>query len=172
MLPLALTGLALGVAACSGGSPTPKAQAQSLISQGLTAESSGQIGPAVNDFNAAATQNPTSPIAYYDLGVAYQLKLNQPAKAASEYNKALLADPTYKPALYNLAILDSKSDPQNAISLYNKLLKLNPNDPNVNFNLGLLLIAQNQTTLGQAAIQKAIFLQPDLESRLPAGVTP
>jgi tetratricopeptide (TPR) repeat protein len=172
LVPLILVGLTLAVAACGGGSPAPSSQATTLISQGLTAESQGQIGPAINDFNAAAAKNPTNAIPYYDLGVAYQLRLNEPAKAVTEYNKAILADSTYKPALYNLAILETKGDPQDAINLYGQLLKLNPNDPTVNFNLGLLLLSQNLTTQGHADIQKAIFLKPALKSRLPAGVSP
>ncbi len=103
--------------------------------------------------------------------MAYQQRLNEPAQAASAYNKAILADSSYKPALYNLAILDTKANPLQAINLYNQLLKLNPNDPTVNFNLGLLLLSENQTAQGQAALQKAILLNPALKNRLPAGVT-
>jgi tetratricopeptide (TPR) repeat protein len=143
-----------------------------LISQGLAAERSGQTSQAVQDFKAAAAKNPTSPIAYYDLGVIYQQTLNQPSKASSAFNKALLADSIYKPALYDLAILDTPSNPIEAINLYNQILKLNPNDANVNFNNGLLLIAANQPTQGHADLKKAIALNPALASRLPAGVTP
>jgi Tfp pilus assembly protein PilF len=160
-------------AACSSGTPpSSSSSANSLISQGLTAQRSGQTNQAVQDFTSAATKNPTSPIAYYDLGVIYQQTLNQPTKAAAQFNKALLADPTYKPAMYDLAILDTASNPIEAINLYNQILKLNPNDANVNFNDGLLLIAANQPTQGHADLQKAIAINPALASRLPAGVTP
>jgi tetratricopeptide (TPR) repeat protein len=171
----ALLSLALVAAACSSGpsSNGASSQAGSSVSQGLSAESHGQLQQAMTDFNNAAAQDPTSPIAYYDLGVAYQEQLNNPSKAAQEYNKSLLADPTYKPALYNYAILETSSNPEMAINLYNQLLKINPNDPTVNFNLGLLLIAQNaSSTQGHALLQKAIFLKPSLKTHIPAGVTP
>ena len=46
----------------------------------------------------------------YDLGVIYQ-KLNNPTAAANYYTKALLVDSTYKPALYNLAIVETTRHP-------------------------------------------------------------
>jgi tetratricopeptide (TPR) repeat protein len=167
-----LLAVGLLIAACGSPSSSNTSSANSLISQGLAAQKGGQTNQAVQDFNAAATKNPTSPIAYYDLGVIYQQTLNQPAKAAAEFNKALLADPAYKPAMYDLAILDTPSNPIEAINLYNQILKLNPNDANVNFNDGLLLIAANQPTQGHADLQKAIAINPALASRVPAGITP
>jgi tetratricopeptide (TPR) repeat protein len=167
----AILAIALVAAACSS-SPSPSSSANSLISQGLSAESSGQTQQALKDFNAAVAKDPSTAIGYYDLGVLYQQQLNQPTLAATEYNKALLANPSYKPALFNLAILETSTDPTSAIATYNKLLALNPNDPNVNFNLGLLLIAQNQPLQGHTALKKAIALDPSLAKRVPKGITP
>ena len=172
-VPLALAAIALFAAACSSSpSSNPSSEADSLVSQGLTAESHGQVQQAVSDFNAAVVKNPSSAIPYYDLGVVYQEKLNEPSLAQTEYNKATLADSSYRPALFNLATLETSSNPQNAINLYNELLKLKPNDANVLFNLGLLLIAQNQSLTGQADLKKAISLDPSLASRVPKGITP
>jgi tetratricopeptide (TPR) repeat protein len=172
LLPAAFLAGGVFIAACSSGSPSNASSANALISKGLAAVRSGQTAQALQDFSAAAAKNPTSPIPYYDLGVIYQQTLNQPAKAASSFNKALLADPTYKPALYDLAILDTPNNPIEAINLYNQILRLNPNDANVNFNDGLLLIAANQSDQGHALLKKAISINPALASRLPAGVTP
>ena len=171
LLAPALLTVALLGAACSS-TPSASSSADSLVAQGLQAESDGQSQQAVNDFTAATTKDPSNAIAYYDLGVLYQQKLNEPSQAAAEYNKALLINPKYKPAMFNLAILDTSSDPQSAISLYNQLLALNPNDANVNFNLGLLLIAQNQSAQGHADLKKAVLINPSLVKRLPAGITP
>jgi tetratricopeptide (TPR) repeat protein len=175
LLVAALLSLAALAAACSSSpsSPSsPSGSASSLLNQGLTAENSGQLQQAVNDFTAADKANPVSPIGYYDLGVIYQEHLNNPTKAAENYNKALLANPKYKPALYNLAILNTKSNPQQAINLYNQLLAINPKDPTVNFNLGLLLDAQGQTSQGTADLNKALIYNPSLRNRIPAGITP
>jgi tetratricopeptide (TPR) repeat protein len=168
----ALLAVGLLAAGCGSGSPPSAASsADSLISQGLSAESHGQNQRALQDFSEAVAKNPSAPIAYYDLGVIYQQQLNKPNQAASEFNKALLADPNYKPALYDLAILETSANPLQAINLYQQLLKLNPNDPNVLFNLGLLLYAHNQVAQGKADLNKAISIDPSLKSRVPAGVS-
>jgi len=161
-------------AGCSKSSPstTPAKAADKLVEQGLNAESVGQSAQAVKDFEAATVQNPADTYAYYDLGVIYQTKLNEPTLATDAYQKALLANPKYQPAMFNLAIVQTPTDPQAAINTYNQLLMLNANDANVLFNLGLLLIAQNQPTPGHADLQKAIMLQPSLASRVPKGITP
>lgn len=169
----AFVAVALVAAACGSSSPpSPSASANALISQGRSAESHGESQQALKDFTEAAGKNPASAIAYYDLGVVYQQSLNDANQAANEYNKAILADPSYQPALFNLATLEASSNPQGAIGVYNQLLKLNPNDVNVLFNLGLLLIAQNQGTQGHADLKKAISLDPSLASRVPKGITP
>ena len=147
LLAPALGAIALVAVACSsGGDSGTSSSASGLISQGLSAESAGQTQQAVKDFTAAVAKDPTNAIAYYDLGVIYQQNLSNSAQAATEYNKALLANPSYKPALFNLAIVDTQSDPQAAVTLYNKLLAINPKDPNVLFNLGLLMISQNNSS--------------------------
>jgi tetratricopeptide (TPR) repeat protein len=173
-VPAGLLSITIIASACGGGSPSPAASANSDISQGLSAKAAGRSQQAIDDFKAAAAANPANPIPYYDLGVMYQQVEHNPAQATSEYNKALLADGNYKPALFNLAILDTPSNPAAAINLYNQLLKINPNDANVLFNLGLLLYSQGQTIQGQADVTKADFLDPALKSRVPAnsGITP
>ena len=172
LLAPALVAIALVAAACSSGSPSVSSSADALIAQGLSAESSGQTQEALTDFNAALKKNPASAIAYYDLRTIYQEHLSNPTQAIAEYNKALLADPTYIPAMYNLATAQSSSDPQAAIDEYNKIIALSPNDANALFNLGLLLIAQNQPLPGHSDLKKAIAMTPSLAQRVPAGITP
>jgi Flp pilus assembly protein TadD len=169
-----LLSISIIASACGRGTPSPTATDSADLSQGLSAKAAGHSQQAIDDFNAAAAANPTDPIPYYDLGVMYQQVENNQTQAANEYNKALLADATYKPALYNLAILDTTTNPPVAINLYDQLLRMNPNDANVLFNLGLLLHSHGQTALGQADVTKADLLNPALKSRIPAnsGITP
>ena len=166
--------VALIAAACSSGGTSKLFGKLPDIAQGLSAQSAGHTQQAIDDFNAAAKASPTNPIPYYDLGVIYQQYLKDPANAAAEYNKAILANSGYKAAIYNLAILDTPANPQAAISLYQELVKLNPNDSNVLFNLGLLLHANGQATEGQTDISKAVLINPALSKRIPAnsGITP
>jgi tetratricopeptide (TPR) repeat protein len=170
--PLAL--VALGATACSsnGGSGAAlSGTANQLVGAGLAAQQQGQVDQAKKDYQAALTKDPNNKYAYYDLGVIFQ-QAQDSTDATTNYRRALVIDPNFKPALFNMAVLETSSDPQGAIALYQQLLQLNPNDANVNFNLGLLLIAQGQSTQGHANLAKAIQIDPSLSSRLPAGTKP
>ena len=74
--------------------------------------------------------------------------------------------------MFNLAIIDTFTDPQGAMNLYNELTLKNPKNANAYFNLGLLLIAQNQPIPGHAELKKALSLNPALAKKLPAGIIP
>ena len=167
-----LVALSILAAGCSSGSSgSPGAQANALVAAGLRAQTHGDTQHALQDYLAASAKDPTNKFAYYDAGVIYQQR-NDASNASTAYHKALLADPHYRPALFNLAILLTPTEPAQAISVYGQLLTLNGNDPNVLFNLGLLLIQQNQPAQGHADLQKAIALQPSLRTRVPAGISP
>jgi len=169
MLP-ALGLLGFSATACNS-STNPTQQANQLINEGLKAQSNGHLDQAITDFKAAIVKNPANQYAYYDLGVIYE-RLNDTTNAINYYQKALLADPTYLPAMFNLAIVETPGDPTQAINLYSQILKVKPNDPNTLFNLGLLLIAQGQAAQGHADLKQAIALDPALASRAPKGITP
>jgi Flp pilus assembly protein TadD len=167
----AVLAIALIAAGCSN-SPKASSTASSLISHGLTAESSGNTQQAVHDFRSAATRDHSDAVPYYDLGVLYQRVLHDSAQAATAYKHALSIRPKYTAALFNLAMLDTLNQPQSAMNLYNELLLQNPKNAQASFNLGLLLINQNQPTPGHTLLKKAIALDPALAKQLPAGITP
>jgi tetratricopeptide (TPR) repeat protein len=171
---LASTFVAVGLcaASCGGGSPSNSTSANSLVSQGLRAESAGHLQQAAKDFMAATAKDHKNASAYYQLGVLYQHFLNKPAQAAIAYKKALVHKPNDRAAMYKLAVLDTLSTPQAAQNLYARLLVLDPHDARVNFNLGLLLIEENQPVPGHAYLKKAISLDPSLAKRVPSGITP
>jgi len=165
--------LAVGLLA-AGCSSTPSASsaANSLISQGLYAESAGKTHQAVDDFRSAAAQDPKDAVPYYELGMLDQQVLHNSAQAATAYKRALSLEPRYRAAMLNLANIDTPNNPQAALNLYNELILQNPKDASANFSLGLLLIAQNQPVPGHVALKKAIALDPALARRVPAGITP
>lgn len=167
----ALVTVVLLAAGCSSKAPsaTPAGNSNKLVQNGLAAESTGQSSQAAKDFQAAVAEDSKNKYGYYDLGVIYQQQ-NDIANASIAYRRALLIDPNYKPALFNLAVLETPGDPAGAISLYQQLLVINPNDANVNFNLGLLLVGQGQAAAGKADLQKAVAEAPSLASRLPANI--
>ena len=154
-----------------GSSPSSPSAADSLVSKGLQAESDGQYQQAQRDFVSAAAQE-RSAIPYYDLGVLYQRDLHDPVQAAVEYKRALSIQPKNKNAMFNLAVVDAPSQPQAAENLYNQVRLLYPKDALAYFNLGVLLIQQNQPTPGHLLLKKAISLDPALAKQVPAGITP
>jgi len=172
LAPVLVTLSVLLVACSSTNTPaSPQATAGKLITLGISAQASGNLALALKDYAGATGADPADAYAYYDLGVVYQQK-NDSANAVAEYNRALLADPTYQPAMYNFATVETATNPALAIFEYNQLLRLNPNDANASFNLGLLLIAQNQSAAGHADLKKAIQTSPTLAKRLPTDITP
>jgi Flp pilus assembly protein TadD len=164
--------LALCAVNCGGGGPSTSTSAGALVSQGLREESSGHLQQSIQDFIAATAKDHKDASAYYQLGVLYQQRLNKLIQAGVEYKHALSYKPNDTAAMYNLAVLDTLASPQAAQNLYARLLILEPKNPKVNFNLGLLLIAENQPVPGHAYLQKGISLDPSLAKQVPAGITP
>ncbi len=171
LLPAVLGAGLLG-AACGNSSPSPPSRANALISEGIHAESIGHFQQAVRDFRSAAAADPRGAAPYYQLGVLYQQKLKDPTQAAAAYKRALSIKPRYWSAMFNLAIVDTPTQPTAALNLYNDIVLNNRNDASAYFNLGLLLIHQLQPIPGHEALKKAIELDPSLAQRVPTGITP
>jgi len=155
----------------SSGTTGSASDANNLVQAGLTAQSAGRLDEARQDYLAAIAKDPTNKFAFYDLGGIYQQQ-NNAIDATTAYNKAIAIDPAYKPALYNLAVLDTPTDPQAAVTLYQKLLTIAPDDANVHFNLGLLLRQIGQKAQGDAEVAAALRLDPKLASRIPPTTNP
>lgn len=164
-----LLGMAFLCASCSSTSPSATADAD--VTKGLAAQAEGHLTEAMAQFQAATRANPNDKYAYYDEGVLFQQR-NEIGNAITAYGQAIQIDPNYKPALWNLAVVNTPKDPVLAETFYQKLLTLNPNDPNVLFNLGLLLFGQGQSALGRLDVQRAITLNPQLAPRVPTGILP
>ena len=71
-------------------------------------------------------------------------------------------DPNYLGALFNLAIIRSQPTPQEAETLYQQVITLNPTDAGAYLNLGLLLKASGNSLLAEANLAKAVSLDPSL----------
>src|SRR5438477_3826770 len=162
---------ACGSGKSKSGGATGSGDSNKLLQAGLTAQGAGRLDEARQDYLKVIAKDPTNKFAYYDLGVIYQ-QLNDANDAAASYNKALQIDANYKPALFNLAVLETPLAPQTAISLYQKLLGIDPNDATVHFNLGLLLRQIGQKAPGDAEVSTALRLNPQLSSRLPVTTVP
>jgi hypothetical protein len=143
--------------------------AQALLQEGIAADAKGNLALARNDFGAILSVDPANTDAYFDLGVVDQ-KAGLSALAATEYRQAFFLNPTFAPALFNLAILTASTSPSKAIALYRQILTIKPDDPNTEFNLGILLVRTGQSVEGQAMLAKAIHTNPSLRASLPAGI--
>jgi Flp pilus assembly protein TadD len=165
--------VAIAVTGCSSGkhksSPSASAsQIAKLLQDGIVAENKGQFQDAIAKYQQVVQIDPTNKIAHYDLGVVYQT-LKQDDQAAAEYGRAIALDPKYTSALFNYAVLESNRNRTHAIDLYRELLTLRPNDPNVHFNLGLVLQANGQKAEGATELDTAFKLDPSLRKRLPSS---
>ena len=163
--------LSVLLVACSGTSTpaSPQATAGKLINQGIKAQSSGNPALALKDY-AGATGGPTlpTPTPTTTSGSATNRRVTRPMPWRNITRPCWPIRHTNRPCT---ATVETATNPTLAIFEYNQLLRLNPNDANASFNLGLLLIAQNQSAVGHTDLKKAIETSPALAKRLPTGIT-
>jgi tetratricopeptide (TPR) repeat protein len=169
-LTLALV-LLVGTTACAGSegttggssttAPQPK-KAQTALDAGLKAYTAGDLKEAAAEYNTALRYEPGNKFAWYNLGILDEAHTNY-GLAETKYRAALKTDAAYEPALFNLAILRTRSDPQEAISLYRGAVAAEPKDADAWLNLGLLLRQNGQKPAGDKAVLHAILLDPKLK---------
>ncbi|HVB06538.1 MAG TPA: tetratricopeptide repeat protein [Acidimicrobiales bacterium] len=149
------------------------AQENLLFQQAGNLLSAGRLSAAEKIYVKILKLDPLNSFAYYDLGLIYQ-QASDPSDATSAYEKALLLKPDYQPALFNLAEIETVTNPAAAISLYEQIQKLpNLSQPAaVAFNLGLLLLQSGKTSEGYVQIDYAVSLDKSLLARIPSKYLP
>ena len=162
--------LAAGVlAGCSGGSkPAASTNASTLIGAGTVLYREDNYDAAAQLFEQALHVEPSSALAHYDLGTAYQAE-NRLEEALLQYQQAVSLDGTMTSAVYNEATLDSTRDPALAVFLYRKVVNQKPDSPTAYLNLGILEHAQGLHTQAGIDLREAIRLEPSLRARIPAA---
>nr|WP_294690880.1 tetratricopeptide repeat protein [uncultured Friedmanniella sp.] len=190
LAPLVLTGVvALGATACSGDSSadsygsastdastdpstdtstdtstdssTAGEAVETTLDAGLEAHAAGDLGTAAEQYEETLDLDPTNKFAHYNLALIDEASSNY-GLAEENYRQAIESDPAYEPALFNLAILVTSKDPDEAISLYERAVAADKKDASAWMNLGLLLRDSGDRNEGDAAIRKAMALNPDL----------
>jgi tetratricopeptide (TPR) repeat protein len=165
--------MAVGVTACGGGhknsgNPDAHASYSTLVGASVTLLGKGNPGAAEQLLEQAVAKNPHSPVAYYDLGVAYQRQGNT-RQAARNYLHAIAVDRNYVPALFNQAEIFSKRNAPLAIFYYRRIIHLKPDSPTAYLNLGLLEAATKALHRQAVAdLTKAVKLDPSLRGQVPA----
>jgi Flp pilus assembly protein TadD len=166
-----LAALALGpvlvvIAGCGTAHTTPAQAATTLVTQGLKAQLSGDLATAASEYQQAIHLDGSNMVAHYDLGTVYDQQRSS-AQAITEYQAALVIDPTFPDALFNLAVDTAGTNPQSASVLYSRVVSLQPNYAAAWLNLGFALMTQGDGVQAKADWAKAIALDPTLASRLP-----
>ena len=94
-----------------------------------------QYDRALESFQKATAANPSSADAQYNLGNAYYMS-GRNQEAAAAYRKAIQLNPGYAEAITNLGSLLISTDPRGAVAELKESLRLRPNNPVANNNLG------------------------------------
>lgn len=116
---------------------------------------------ASTTFQDVLAIDPKNVYAFYNLGVIAQTNKSD-SSAINYYDQALAANAKYTPAMYNKAILLESAQPNQAISLYNKIISINPQASTAYLRLALLDAKMGKMSQAKAADQKAVAIDPSL----------
>jgi Tfp pilus assembly protein PilF len=177
----AWTGVVLAVialAGCGGShqskpqNPDSKASYQALLGAGVDLLRQGNTEAARQLFAQAVAKRSNDPVAHYDLGLVYQ-QTGDLRRAIGQYNRALLLDSHYVPALFNEAVIFSSRDVPLAIFYFRKVTEMQPKAPTAYLDLGLLESRGGSKSLHRRAVQdlrRALAQDPSLRGRIPANL--
>ncbi|KAL4512206.1 hypothetical protein ABPG72_005208 [Tetrahymena utriculariae] len=107
--------------------------------QGCLYENALMIDEAEKSFKKAIEKDPSSSLAYHNLGLMNQKIYQNNEEAIKYYQKAVEKNPGAESSLFNIAVAykDQKKYTE-AKQQYEKLLNINPNDSQIYNNLGFL----------------------------------
>lgn len=143
--------------ACGGRSVTQ--QAQDRLDEGLQAQIAGDPGTADARYTECLRLEPGNVACLFNRGLIAQND-GRIDEAVGQYRSALATDPTYGPALFNLALLVTPSDPQEAVGLYRRYVEAVPDDAGGHLNLGLLLRSLGDATGAEERFARVRALDP------------
>lgn len=140
-----------------------------LLQDGIGQAGRHQWQAADTTFEDVLAVSPRNVYALYNLGLVDQSTGN-PTGAASFYQQALAAKGDYTPAMFNLAILEEKSQPATAISRYQKIIAINPKASTAYLRLAFTYARQGDAAAAKKAQAEAIAIDPALgKYPLPSG---
>lgn len=161
--------LLASILACdrSASDPTVEgtASTRDLIAQGIADQKAGRLDEAAAAYRLVIAREPTNKFAYFNLGLIAQTR-GDLTQAETLYEQALEVDENFTPAMFNLAIIVTKSQPFRAIKLYRRLLEIDRSNAEAFLNLGYVLEDQGKLNAARKAIRRAIELEPSLRERI------
>lgn len=147
---------------------TGSSQVTSLLQSSLTQMEKKKWSAATTSLQKVLAISPSNLYADYDLGVIAQTTGHY-NEAISYYNKALAVNAAYNPALYNEAILLESSHPQQAIAMYQKVVKIDPKAATAYLRLAAVQAEQGDSVGAKANDARAVKIDPALSKyKLPA----
>jgi Tfp pilus assembly protein PilF len=153
----------------AGNAANSAAAVQVLLKQGINQAQAKMYDQAVTTFNNVLAIDPNNVYALYNLGVINQTQNNTTA-ALDYYSRAVTADSTYTPAMYNKAIILESTDLNAALALYKQIVAINPKASTAWLRMAFIYAKQGQPALANAARAKAVSLDPSLAKyALPAA---
>ena len=144
-----------------------------LMHEGNALISTGQPDAALARYNEAlkfAEDGEDSEV-FFNMGIAYKAK-GKLAKAAIQYERALVLTPQYAEALNNLGnILKDQKKYDEAIAHLESSIKVFPGNPKTHNNLGTVYAVKGDVKKAAVYFAKAVHLQPTyLEARQNLGI--
>jgi tetratricopeptide (TPR) repeat protein len=151
VLAAVIAGLALSVTSCSKQKSEAQLASEALAS-GLAAHQAGMLAEAAADYREVLVHDPNNKYAYYNLGLIDQTNGSM-ASADSNYNLAI--------------VKTAEDDLADAIALYKRAIRAQPDYADAHLNLGFALIEKGEEQEGNAELKKAVELDPSLAKRIP-----
>ncbi len=159
-LPLALLAGAALRARWKNGTAPVLAAAACLVLIGLTWSQIPVWHDSASFWSRVAQVEPDQAMPHNSLG--YALARKDPARAESEYRRALALDPSYELPHNNLGLLlDSERKLPEAEAEYRAAIALKPDYWEAYSNLGLALARENKLKEAAASLEQAARLNPD-----------
>lgn len=158
----------------SGGTVAPgagQADPAVLLKQGIEQGQAGKADEAKATFEKVVALQGDNKFAWFNLGYLAQSR-GLASEAVANYDKALEIDDSYRPAMFNKAILLEREKPDEALALYRKIVDADKAASTAYLRLGLMLDKRNDQKGARTAFTSAIAVDGGLASSVPARYRP
>ncbi len=131
----------------------------------------GDLDAAETAFKHAVAKDKKHAPAYNGLGLVYRKKKNELRRAIEYFRDANRADKQYSEARYNLARTLEDYGSSETRKAYRNVLKIDPQHPNANYRLGILLDEDREYEKAVQAYRDQLKAKPDhYGARLNLGI--
>jgi tetratricopeptide (TPR) repeat protein len=139
------------------GAPDP----QQLVREGIALFDAGRFDEAITKYKEALAVDPKNTLIAYELSLAYAQKGDFAACRSTLQPIVSVPGPAQIEALVTLGnCLDSVGERKKAIDIYRRALKIAPNDPRVEYELGLVLLADRKLADAREMLKKDVTARP------------